>query len=64
MKVYGAERHDTIACRWGCCGNPLSWGMRKTGTGRAHRKIARKRARRKARIEIRRTEVDTGAPSA
>jgi hypothetical protein len=51
MKLYGASRKDTLGCDHGCCGLPLARGLKQTGKGKAHRKAAKKRARREGKVD-------------
>jgi hypothetical protein len=50
MKLYGTSRKDTLGCEYGCCGYPLARGLKHTGKGKAHRKAAKKRARREGKV--------------
>jgi iron only hydrogenase large subunit-like protein len=51
MKVYGATRFDTVACRYGCCGGPLRKAITSGHRKDEARKAAKKRARREAKKE-------------
>jgi hypothetical protein len=52
MKLYGASRKDTLGCDHGCCGLPLARWLKQTGKGKAHRKAAKKRARREGKVDL------------
>ena len=58
MKLYGANKHQTISCKSGCCGGDLHKIPGFFSRNEEIRKAAKSRERQKAKEDIRK-QMDT-----